>query len=346
MKYTIRKRKRGTEYQRVVAEVVRVFDCKAKITEGQWLVGPDGRRELDVMIEGTADDRPTKGIIECKDFDPKTTGPVGIVFIDALDSKRRDLGADFSLMCSNAGFTTDAMRKAKRVGIGLISVMKKGDRRIRFSVKEEIYTRKIKLGTARIVLTGVKQIVLDNVKPDQICFEGLPVANWILHRIPILVAANPIVNGMYTATHALTTPLLFNWPGGSAEITKFGFTFAIEGAWLAHQGEIDSTAGFYDWLRRRARVASRSENKLEFKGIDLDNGTRISLPPDRELIRERFLKDEVDMKLVLFENFPDPGSVPDLNKFIVPHDLDPLIPELPPEAVTSSSLSEPLQSKD
>lgn len=344
MKYKIKKLKSGTEYQRVVAEVVRIFDGKAKVTEGQWLVGPDGRRELDVLIEGTADGRQTKGIIECKDFNPKKTGPVGIAFVDALDSKRHDLGADFSLICSNAGFTTDAMRKAKRVGIGLISVMKKGDRRIRFSVKEEIYTRKIKLGTTRIVLTGVERIVLDNVRPEEICFEGLPIANWILHRIPILVVANPIVNGTYTATHALTTPLLFEWPRGSAEITNFGFTFTIEGAWLAHQGEIDSTAGFYDWLRRRVRVASQSENKLEFKGIDVHSGLRISLPPDRELIRERFLKDEVDMKLVLFENYPEPGPSPDLNRFIAPNDLDPLMPELPPEAVTSPPMSEPLQS--
>lgn len=345
MKYKIKKRKSGTEYQRVVAEVVSVFDSKAKLTEGQWLVGPDGRRELDVFIEGTTDGRPTKGIIECKDFDPKKTGPVGIAFVDALDSKRRDLGADFSLICSNAGFTADAMRKAKRVGIGLISVMKKGDNRVRFSVKEEIYTRKIKLGTARIVLTGVERIVLDNVRPEEIRFEGLPIANWVLRRISILVLANPIVNGTYTATHALTTPLLFEWPEGAAEITNFGFIFTIEGTWLVHQGEIDSTAGFYDWLRRRVRVAPQGENKLEFKGIDLHNGTPISLPPDRELIRERFLKDEVDMKLVLFENYPPPEPFPDLNKFIAPNDLDPLIPELPPEAAMSSPISQPLLSK-
>lgn len=108
-----------------MAEVARAFDPNANVTQGQWVIGPDGRRELDVLIEGTADGRQTKGLIECKDFNPGTTGPVGIAYVDALESKRRDIGADVSLICSNAGFTVDALRKAKRVGIGLISLMKR-----------------------------------------------------------------------------------------------------------------------------------------------------------------------------------------------------------------------------
>src|SRR5580765_3835188 len=99
------------------------MDLGASIRHGVWLVGPDGRRELDVFI--TVEGQKRHVVVECKDFNPNTTGPVGIGYVDALESKRWDLGVDASFLCSNAGFTTDAVSKAKRVGIGLIAVMRK-----------------------------------------------------------------------------------------------------------------------------------------------------------------------------------------------------------------------------
>lgn len=177
-----------------------------------------------------------------------------------------------------------------------------------------------------------------------ICYGRLPVANWVHHRIQLIVSTNPIVNGTFHVTHALKNPLVFEWPEGSAKVTNFAFTFTIEGAWFSHPVEIDSTAGFYDWLRRRVRLAPVGENQLEIKGIDVHKGERISLPADHELIRERFLKGEAEMKLVLFENFAFPEPVPDLDKFIAPEDLDPFMTEVPTEASTSSSTSKPIQS--
>ena len=74
---------------------------------------PDGRRDRDVVIEGTAEGKRRHVLIECKDFNPNSTGPVGIGYVDALESKHRDLGMDVSFICSNAGFTTCAIRKVK-----------------------------------------------------------------------------------------------------------------------------------------------------------------------------------------------------------------------------------------
>jgi hypothetical protein len=122
------------------------------------------KRELDVVIVGAVEGHSLKGIIECKDFNPGR--PIGIAYVDALESKRRDMGADISLICSNAGFTADAIRKAKRVNIGLISVMRMGDSRIRFAVSEEIYTRKITLISATITLKGSQLIDLNGVPFD------------------------------------------------------------------------------------------------------------------------------------------------------------------------------------
>jgi hypothetical protein len=51
-------------------------------------------------------------LIECKDW----RNPVGIGAIGELDSKRRDLHADRTIIYSNSGFTTGALRKAARIG--------------------------------------------------------------------------------------------------------------------------------------------------------------------------------------------------------------------------------------
>ena len=64
------------------------------------------------------------------------------------------------------------MSKAARGGIGLIGVMKKGDRRIRISVTQEPHTRKLTVEYLNIVLKGVQPI--DHATPgfQDIYFDG------------------------------------------------------------------------------------------------------------------------------------------------------------------------------
>lgn len=85
-----RKRRRdrpGTAYQELVASVVKAFDRTAEVRAGEWVEGPDGRRDMDVSVRGTVGGKPILTVIECKDFDPVRNGRVGISFIDALDFK-------------------------------------------------------------------------------------------------------------------------------------------------------------------------------------------------------------------------------------------------------------------
>ena len=128
--------KLGRAYEQVVADVAKQFDPSAEVKVGEWVKGPDGLREVDVLIAGTVDGVTRQILIECKDYDSHKRR-IGIAVIDAADSKRRDLAADVTLICSNEGFSKDAMRKAGRVGIGLIGVMKEADPRIRYKVFDE-----------------------------------------------------------------------------------------------------------------------------------------------------------------------------------------------------------------
>ena len=98
-----RRRKAGRPYEEVVALISSAFDPSAIITRGAWETGPDGRRELDVRIEGTAGGKPTRTMIECKDYNRASTRPIGIEHVDAIESKRGDLNLDAAFICSNAG---------------------------------------------------------------------------------------------------------------------------------------------------------------------------------------------------------------------------------------------------
>lgn len=327
--------KRGRPYERVVAEILKAMDPGASVHHGHWILGPDGRRELDVYIEGTADGQRRQVLVECKDFNPKTTGPVGIGYLDALESKRRDLGIDVCFMCSNAGFTSDAISKAKRVSIGLIAVMRKDDKRMRFAVAEELYTRKVKVEKLSIGLHGADPIRLDGVTFEGITYQGVPVGHWVLHRAQLFLASNPIVKGTYTARHKLITPAEFCLPTGPVTATRIDYHLTISGGWFAQQITIDATGAVYDWLRRRIRLTP-GPGQLHLQGVDIYAGTPISAPPPSELQHMKDLRDgEVAVALLLLEGLEVKEPVPDIDSLIEPADLELFMSDLPAGAYTS-----------
>ena len=110
--------KAGDAYQDAVAEVARQLDPNARIVVGEWIEGPDGERDCDVGVY-PASASPRFVYIECKDW----KRPVGIEVVDALESKRKDVNADIAILCSNSGFSADALRKAARVGIPALSAL-------------------------------------------------------------------------------------------------------------------------------------------------------------------------------------------------------------------------------
>jgi restriction endonuclease len=328
--------KRGKPFERVVKEVLSALDPKSVVRQGHWVTGPDGRRELDVLIEGSVEGVRRRVLVECKDFNPKTTGPVGIGFVDALESKRRDLAADISFLCSNAGFTTDATRKAKRVGIGLIGVLRERDHRIRFQVKEEIYIRLVRVQALTIGLVAEPAVRLDGVPFEAITFRGVPLGNWVLKRAMLLIGSNPIVSGTFKATHALRAPVEFDLPSGPVIATRVDFTLTISGGWFAQQVGLYATAGIYDWLRRRVRLAP-GPGQFHIKDVDLEKGEPIDCPPDSEVsVPMELRRGEMWMNLLLIKGLDARDPAPPIDELVVPEDLDLVIKDLQPEEVTSS----------
>ncbi len=170
--------KRGVEYQELSALVAEALDPNADVKTGQWVEGPDGKREVDVEVRGTVDGEPHFVLIECKDWKV----PVDVQEVDKLDSKSRDLLADVAVIYSNSGFTKKALRKAERVGIGTVSAIAADDRRVRPVLERELLAKRLSVDRFRVEIIPAKRggsSVDHGWDYRELRFGGLPVANWL-----------------------------------------------------------------------------------------------------------------------------------------------------------------------
>ena len=326
--------KAGKQFELVVSDVVKEMDPDSTVRRGEWIEGPDGHRELDVFVEGTVDGVSRRIHIECKDYDPDSR-PIGVAHIDALDSKHRDLKFDASLLCSNAGFTQPAIKKAKRLGIGLIGVLRKGDKRIRYRIFDEIYVRRVNFvpNSANINI-GWVEILPDqgNLGLEEILFESLPVFNWIKNRMFIFVASNPIVKGTHLLSFRFKHPVEFSLPIGFAAAKSVSVEFKLTGGWVAQRVQIDATCGLYDWIRQTIRRAPGA-GKLVFKDVKIGKGGNpINCPPDFHLYDPAALNaGEISMWILDMGGYDSPKEIPSLDQFVVDEDLESIRKDLPRE---------------
>jgi len=328
----------GKPFELVVSDVVSEMDPDAVVRQGVWTEGPDGRRDLDVVVEGTVDGVPRRVQIECRDY-KLSRRRIGIGQIDALESKHRDLKMDVSLLCSNAGFSTAAIRKARRSGIGLIGVLRQGDPRIRYRVVDEIYIRRINVaqnsGNFRFDWSmGVP--TQGKLRLDEISYSGTPVYNWLMSRIPIFLASNLVVNGTFELSFRFKTPILFDLPFGRAAAKSFSMQFTISGKWIAQRIEIDATCGLYDWIRRTVRI-SPNAGILAFKKVPIGKGgTKIKCPPDFDPMKvTKLIGGEMWLDILDLGGINIPKEKPPLDQFIVAEDLELRRAAFPPEAYIS-----------
>jgi hypothetical protein len=310
------RRKLGKDYEDAVAAILTAFDPGATVTSGTWFEGPDGRRDRDVWFEGMVDGQPRRALIECKDYNIATTGRVGIELVDALDSKRRDLRADFAVLCSNAGFTDPALRKARRVGINLISALNKGDERIRFGVVVEMYTRAIRLQKGTFGLGGVER-TLDLFSLN---YEGKPMAPWVLSRMLKALILNPVVAGELQLSYEFRSPLMFTHGEERLVANALSIYFEFTGEWRAHTVAIESEAAVYDWVRGRLLRAPVS-GEVVIKGLDAAGGTPIEEPSFQDDARQLFLRGELELRNFVFgPRFAEPAEIPELDAKILNND--------------------------
>ena len=86
-----------------------------KVEHDVKLEGKDGPRQIDVLITSEIAGMIIKTIIECKDY----KGKVSVGVVDALHSVMEDVNANKGVLVSSNGFSSTALKKAKRLGISL-----------------------------------------------------------------------------------------------------------------------------------------------------------------------------------------------------------------------------------
>jgi hypothetical protein len=113
----------GKEYENLTSGVFRTLSKSERYTNvvrDAKLEGPDGKRQIDVLVETEIFGHNTKTMIECRDY----SRPLDIEHIDALDSKSADLAVDMVVLVARNGFTKKAKHKAKRKNIRLATLDK------------------------------------------------------------------------------------------------------------------------------------------------------------------------------------------------------------------------------
>jgi hypothetical protein len=333
--------KKGTAFERAVAEIVASFGGVADLEQGSWVEGPDGRRDRDVSFSATVGPRIFKVLIECKDYNPKSMGKIGIELVDALESKSRDLGVEVAMICSNAGFSEPALRKALRVGISTIGAVRMGDERVRFSITDAIYFRKVTvpIPDVRVTLDGYGgQRPWGGRETDYglMTFRGLRLVDWVAQRIYFGVGANQIGSGHCRLTFRMFRPLVLSAPSGDAAIAHITIAHSLTGCWYRQPATINGTSGIYDWQRKRVRLAPGEVRQVSTT-INFHKGLAVSQPPGYVLAPLALLPDEVDFYALMLHGPKVTRQVPGIDAYVDPADLSPIITDpLPAEAYTST----------
>jgi hypothetical protein len=247
-------KKRGLDYQELVATIVRALDSQASVKSGQWCVGPDGQRDIDVEIRGIHNGREYFILVECKDYTyGSTRRRVSINEIDALESKRRDLKADLTVLCSNTGFSAPALRKAGRVGIVTISALATNDNRASFIIEHNFVATGLSVEKWSVMIYCSEE---DAARlpvtwgPNDVFYLGSPITNWLNKHSQEILLAHP---GKQTIRETLVFKELLPVTIKGEEILLRGITLTMfcSIAWFQQKVKENLTLGFFDHLTRQ-----------------------------------------------------------------------------------------------
>jgi len=308
----------NTNYRELVATVIHAFEPKADIKVGSWIAGPDGVRNVDIEVRSGVDGK--RKLMVIKVVDLPGDRKAGVEVIDAFDSKRTDIQADIALVCSNTGFDSTAIRKAKRKGIVLISVLRQGDQRVKGIIEEEIYLRKIRLDPMVTGYMGEPQLPRQT---HDLRYQGKSVDAWLQQQAALVVFAQPELSQEHTLKFNLKTPTEFEIKGRYVLIDWLYITFHPQTQWLSQTVGLDATTGIYDYLRGRVRLASGA-NSYTIKGINFDLATPLPTPPSLNDHGVGLLPGELDVCCVMVEglNLPNGMEIPKLEDLVRPEDLN------------------------
>jgi hypothetical protein len=124
----------GKEFEDLTATIFEALSGDSSyesIERDVFLDGPDGKRQIDVLLKGKMGPFDCITIIECKDYNKN----VNVTAIDALHSKMQDVNAQKAVFVARKGFSSGAKKKAKRLGISLCTAHNTIDEKWKFGLE-------------------------------------------------------------------------------------------------------------------------------------------------------------------------------------------------------------------
>ncbi|MFZ1841730.1 MAG: hypothetical protein WAU40_01080, partial [Nitrospira sp.] len=315
----------NAEYRELVVQVIHAFEPHAYISVAGAVLGPDGARTVDIQVWPVSGGVRGPTVIDV--IDRPDAKPVGIDAIDIADSKRRDVRAKAMLLCSNTGFDALAIQKAKRANIGLISVLKHGDKRIRGRIVEEIYLRRVNVSPFTVDYEGASTDDLETLRQymtatHNVTYMGGSVASWLQQRALMIISNNPEVEQPLIARFDLKKPTEFLVQGHQVNLRALSIRFHPRVQWLSQIVTLDAKNGIYDYVRGRVRLAAGS-NSYVIEGVNFDTAKPMASPPPVSGIGVGLHPGEVDITLLMIEglDLPQGTQIPKLEELVKPDDL-------------------------
>jgi hypothetical protein len=126
--------KQGTGFEKLTASIfeqLRNNPSFETVSHNVTLPGPDGPRQIDVLLMGKVGPLAVMTIVECKDHNHKVT----VQEVDALHSKMQDVKAQKAVMVARKGFSGTALKKARRLGMTLCTAHEAGSEKWPFALE-------------------------------------------------------------------------------------------------------------------------------------------------------------------------------------------------------------------
>lgn len=327
-----------SEYRGLVAETLRAVAPDADIHVGGTKVGPDGERRLDISIRAVI-----KGSQALTIFDVlylPSGEPAGVEAVDIIDSKRDDLGAQFAYIFSNTGFDETAKKKASRIKVGLLSVLRQGD--VRAVIEEEVHLRRVTVTELQYsfdpadevdrlaIERWLKEPTRENL--NRLTYEDKPIVGWLRSQASLIIMFNPKVAEKLKSTYNFRDVTQFDLNGEPVALKSISIIFKPNVEWLSQTVTLEAKNGIYDYTRGRVRLAPDSNYVI--RGINFSEATPLAEPPDVLLPWVGLIPGEVGSALMVINglNLVDAGELPDIESLIRPEDLTLTIPEKAKEA--------------
>ena len=108
----------GKDFEKLVGQIYDLLsqnEANTKVEIDVEIESPDGPRQFDVVITSTIATIEIVTVIEVRDWNKN----LSVTHVDGLHSKMRDVNANKAILVARKGFSSGAIRKAKRLNIDL-----------------------------------------------------------------------------------------------------------------------------------------------------------------------------------------------------------------------------------